>query len=248
MHFFSQKTCLLFLILPSFLYATPDMTDKIRDIRDFDKINKEKAAEKSSDANNTDQSNISNKPNSSKTLGSSDNANTKNKTKTDIKTLKSIPQNVAGDNVNTNNDPSIPRPADEIVSPNSKSHPANKEPNSATSDTITVSPQDTAKNSAPDLSDYDVKLNISQTNAVKISNVDLFNVVSDPDEGDIFTIHSVSNLRPKNSGCVTIIDGEIIYIAAKGFLGDAVFDYTVEDGEGLISDTEQVTVKVQKEN
>ncbi len=115
---------------------------------------------------------------------------------------------------------------------------------SARPDTTTA-PKKSA--SAPNLSDFNVKLKLSQGNAIKITNVDLFSVVSDNDVGDIYSIYSISNLKPSNAGCATILDGEIIFIASKGFVGDAVIDYTVIDGEGTVSDTEQVTVHVVKE-
>lgn len=171
-----------------------------------------------------------------------------------IKDIKSIPEVDASTTTGSQN-------AASVLNAQSEHHPANvaAAPNCncatthaatpATHAAATAGTATTAKKSfkAPNLSDFSAKLNSTHTNAVKISNVDLFSVVSDADTGDIYTIYSIANLKPANAGCATIIDGEIIFIANKGFLGNAVLDYTVIDGEGNVSDTEQITVNVVKE-
>ena len=71
----------------------------------------------------------------------------------------------------------------------------------------------------------------------------LANDTSDPDEQQTLTLESVT--QGAEGGVVSISNGQILYTAPQGFIGQETFTYTIEDTDGLTS-TATVTVTVEE--
>ena len=94
--------------------------------------------------------------------------------------------------------------------------------------TITVTPQVTVNNVAPVAQD-DTATTTSLTNAVgQPVTIDVLANDSDAD-GDSLTITSIT---PPSNGTASIVNGQVIYTPATGFVGTDTFTYTISDGNG----------------